>query len=180
MKATVVRTLTILIILATAIGCDQITKNIVRQKIGYADEISMIDHHFTLTRIENPGAFLSLGDHLPAPVRTILLTIIPLIVLICALGYLMTKRNLTNLTILALCFVVGGGIGNIYDRVIYGSVTDFMHIDFVLFQTGIFNMADVSIMIGVFIVLFEFYNDRTPLRFSRTPPAENENGSAAS
>ncbi|MFN7601698.1 MAG: signal peptidase II [Bacteroidota bacterium] len=75
----------------------------------------------------------------------------------------MTKKNLPNLTIIGICFVVGGGIGNIYDRLIYGSVTDFLHIDFVIFQTGVFNMADVSIMTGTFIVICESYFRRTNL-----------------
>ncbi len=51
-------------------------------------------------------------------------------------------------------FIIGGGIGNLYDRILYGSVTDFLHMDFQLFRTGIFNMADVSIMIGVFWLMF--------------------------
>ena len=61
---------------------------------------------------------------------------------------------------MGICFMVGGGIGNIYDRVIYGSVTDFLHIDFVLFQTGVFNLADVSIMIGLFMVIVASYAER--------------------
>jgi signal peptidase II len=59
---------------------------------------------------------------------------------------------------LALSFAIGGGIGNIYDRLVHGSVTDFMHINFGLFQTGIFNMADVSIMVGMFIFLAQSYS----------------------
>ena len=69
--------------------------------------------------------------------------------------YLMRNKNLSNMTILGSCFIVGGGMGNIYDRIIYGSVTDFLHIDFVIFETAIFNMADVSIMTGVFALVVE-------------------------
>jgi signal peptidase II len=53
------------------------------------------------------------------------------------------------------CFVIGGGIGNVFDRIVYGSVTDFLHINFGFFQTGIFNLADLSIMTGVFIILLQ-------------------------
>jgi signal peptidase II len=77
--------------------------------------------------------------------------------------YLMTKRNLTNMTIVGICFIIGGGAGNIYDRLIYGSVTDFLHIDFVIFQTAIFNMADVSIMTGVFAIVFDAFRARLNL-----------------
>ena len=54
---------------------------------------------------------------------------------------------------IGMCFLIGGGIGNIIDRLLYGSVTDFLHIDFGLFRTGIFNLADVSIMIGIGILI---------------------------
>ena len=57
-----------------------------------------------------------------------------------------------------MSFAIGGGIGNIYDRLVHGSVTDFMHINFGLFQTGIFNMADVSITTGMFIFLYQSYS----------------------
>ena len=71
------------------------------------------------------------------------------------------KKSLSNLTSLGICFVVGGGLGNIYDRLIYGSVTDFLHINFVIFQTGIFNMADVSIIAGTFAIVCDTYLNRT-------------------
>ena len=56
---------------------------------------------------------------------------------------------------IALCFLIGGGIGNLYDRILHGSVTDFMHMDFYIFQTGVFNFADISIMIGIGILLVQ-------------------------
>ena len=159
----ILRTIVILTILSSNIGCDQISKSIVRQKIDYNEQISLVNNYLTLTKIENTGAFLSIGQSLPQPIKVLLLTILPLIVLGLAFIYLLTKKNLSNLTIMGICFIVGGGVGNIYDRLIYGSVTDFLHIDFVIFQTGIFNMADVSIMTGTFIVLLESYIKRTKL-----------------
>lgn len=60
-------------------------------------------------------------------------------------------------TAAGISFIIGGGIGNLYDRMWYGSVTDFMHINFTIFQTGIFNMADVSIMTGMFIILIQLF-----------------------
>ena len=149
--------------LSSNIGCDQISKSIVRQRINYNEQIGLMNNYVTLTRIENTGAFLSLGNSLPQPIRVLLLTILPLCVLGLTLIYLLTKRNLSNLTIVGICFVVGGGFGNIYDRIIYGSVTDFLHIDFLIFQTGIFNMADVSIVTGIFILLLNSYFGGTKL-----------------
>lgn len=60
---------------------------------------------------------------------------------------------------LAFAFVIGGGIGNLIDRVAYGSVTDFLQFRLGAFKTGIFNMADVSVSMGV---LFLFVLILTP------------------
>ena len=54
---------------------------------------------------------------------------------------------------IALSFIIGGGIGNIYDRILYNSVTDFMYFELGSFHTGIFNMADVSVVVGGFLIL---------------------------
>jgi signal peptidase II len=127
----------------------------------------------TLTRVENTGAFLSLGHTLPKPIKLLLLTVLPLTVLSLALIYLFTRKDLTRFTTLGICFIVGGGIGNIYDRVIYGSVTDFAHIDFGFFQTGIFNMADVSVMTGMCIVFLDTYFNRRVVKYE-VPGQKNE------
>jgi signal peptidase II len=55
--------------------------------------------------------------------------------------------------IIGISFIIGGGIGNIFDRIVHGSVTDFLHIDMGIFKTGIFNLADVSIMFGTACIL---------------------------
>lgn len=57
---------------------------------------------------------------------------------------LLIKRVMSNLQVVGWCFVIGGGTGNLYRRIVHGSVTDFLHLDLELFQTGIFNLADVS------------------------------------
>ncbi len=151
----------LLAVLSSNIGCDQISKNIVRQKIDYNEQVSLVNDYLTLTKVENEGAFLSVGHSLPQPLKILLLTILPLVILGLALIYLLMKKSLSNLTSLGICFVLGGGLGNIYDRLIYGSVTDFLHINFVIFQTGIFNMADVSIIAGTFAIVCDTYFNRT-------------------
>ena len=156
----IIRTLLIFAILVVNISCDQISKSIVRNKIDTDEQVSVVDNYVTLMRVENKGAFLSLGNTLPTPIRFILLSVFPLAVLGFGLGYLFFKTNLPKLSVLGFGFVIGGGIGNLYDRLVHGSVTDFLHIDFVIFQTGIFNMADVSIMTGMLIVVIGSFINR--------------------
>ncbi|GGI27873.1 signal peptidase II [Pedobacter mendelii] len=137
------------------IGCDQVSKNIVRNKISEYEHISIVKDRFTLTKVENSGAFLSLGDQMPYILRLIFLMGLPILFLGYGLYFLFSKPNLPQSMQIALCFLIGGGIGNLYDRIVHGSVTDFMHIDFYVFETGVFNFADISIMIGVGILLVQ-------------------------
>ena len=156
----IVRNLLILILLVTNVGCDQISKCVVRQKLDYNDQITVIDNFVTITKVENTGAFLSLGRYLPRIIYKILMIILPLIVLGYALYYLLKNNNLSRLLPLGFCLIIGGGLGNIYDRIIYGSVTDFLYFDFVLFHTGIVNMADISLTTGFSIIIYEFLINR--------------------
>lgn len=144
-----IRPVLLLAMVALIVCCDQVSKKIVRTKIADHESITLIKDHFILTKVENTGAFLSAGNDLPTPIRFTLLTIMPILVLGYGLFYLLYKNNLPKTMQIGLCFLIGGGIGNVYDRVLFGSVTDFLHIDFGLFRTGIFNLADVFIMIGI-------------------------------
>ncbi|WP_439555745.1 signal peptidase II, partial [Dyadobacter sp.] len=154
----VFRNTIILLILIANIGCDQISKEVIRKNVGFYETRRVIKDYFVITYVENSGAFLSIGSNLPGTIKLIVLSVIPLIALLFGVYYILTKRNLTLLSGLALSFAIGGGIGNIYDRMIHGSVTDFMHINLGFVQTGIFNMADVSIMTGMFIFLYQSYS----------------------
>lgn len=150
-----IRLLLLFLLVTLNVGCDQVSKIIVRQKVDYNENISLIKDHFTLTKVENTGAFLSMGDDLPEIVRFSLLSLMPILVLGFGLYYLFTQKHMPILMQLGMCFLLGGGIGNIYDRLRFGSVTDFLHIDFGLFRTGVFNFADVSIMVGIGVLLIQ-------------------------
>ena len=148
----VLRNIIILSVVLCNIGCDQVSKNVVRNNVATDEIISMMNNHLTVTRVENSGAFLSIGDSLSKPVKNILLSLLPLLALLFGMLYVYTRQQLSVTPLLSFCFILGGGIGNIFDRIMYGSVIDFLHIDFGIFQTGIFNMADVSITTGAIML----------------------------
>ncbi len=139
------------------VGCDQVSKSIVRESISYYERISVIPNTVTLTKVENTGAFLSLGSNFPPFLKKVFFLSFPVLVLLFALYYIFTQKKLSIWIVAGLSFITGGGIGNLYDRILYGSVTDFLHIDFGLFRTGVFNMADVSIMTGTFLMVIGYY-----------------------
>ena len=63
---------------------------------------------------------------------------------------------LRQIGLIGFCLIIGGGIANIYDRILYGSVTDFLFIDLGgIFKTGIFNIADLSVTTGMLLFLLK-------------------------
>ncbi|MEH6306942.1 signal peptidase II [Olivibacter sp. CPCC 100613] len=154
------RTILLLLLVLINVSCDQVSKHIVREKIDYYEEIKIIDQYFVLTKVENSGAFLSLGNNLPGFVKIIFLSVLPACILLFGLYYLIQQRKTSPWLSIGIAFALGGGIGNLYDRILYGSVTDFMHIDYLFIKTGIFNMADVSIMTGMVLIIIGFWIQR--------------------
>ena len=148
------RTLLIIGIALLNIGCDQISKTMAVKHLPPGVSHSYLGKTFVLRYAENSGAFLSLGSDLPNKVRGIALKVFPILLLLGLLGYLLLSKGLDTWSIVAFSFIFGGGISNIYDRLLYGYVVDFMNMGIGTLRTGIFNFADVSIMIGLFMMLF--------------------------
>lgn len=135
------------------IGCDQLSKEVVRKNVDSREYIQLIDDHFILTNVENTGAMLGFGASFSPILKIVLLQIVPLLVLIVLLYRVLTKNTIGTWLVVAFAFVIGGGIGNLIDRIVYGSVTDFFQIRLGIFKTGIFNMADVAVTSGVLLIL---------------------------
>ena len=154
------RTIIILLVAILNVALDQLSKAFVRGHISPYQHYSYLNEHFNILRVENTGAFLSLGDGLIQPFRFILLTLIPALALLGTLIYVLIKHNLTSRLAIGIVCCIGGGIGNLYDRIVHGSVTDFMHIRFGALQTGVFNVADVSIMVGFGLILLDAFLNR--------------------
>jgi signal peptidase II len=152
----IIRALVILLILFVTIGCDQVSKNIVRKKVNEYQTINVIGSRLVIEKVENTGAFLSMGDSASGPIRIIFLNVIPLLLILASLVYILVKVNLNRTTLLAIILMIGGGFGNIYDRIAHGSVTDFIYINLGgIFHTGIFNVADMCITAGISIILLQ-------------------------
>lgn len=158
-----IRAVIILVIVIVSVALDQLSKNIVRRDLIPNREISYLGNHFILTRVENTGAFLSLGDSISGPLRFILLTLLPILALVAGLVIVIVRRDIDRWVLLAVCLMIGGGIGNIYDRLVHGSVTDFLYIGFGFLHTGVFNVADIWVSAGFLILLFHsWFNRKKP------------------
>jgi signal peptidase II len=141
-------------LLFVTVGCDQATKVLARDSLKNLRTFSYFKHTIVFQYAENTGAFLSLGSALPENLRFWIFTIAVGLFLMFTLGLLFRKNNMDKGTTLALTLLTGGGIGNLIDRLLRGSVTDFIHIGWGPIRTGVFNVADVAIVAGILIYVF--------------------------
>ena len=155
------RNISISILITVSIVLDQLSKALIRENIDQYSEIKLIGEYFILTNIENSGAFLGMGSDFSPFIKTIFLLILPIIVLICIMIYVYRDKEIDKISLIGFCFIIGGGIANIYDRIIYGSVTDFLFIDLGgIFKTGIFNIADLSVTTGMIMILLMSFKNK--------------------
>jgi signal peptidase II len=155
------RNLLITTIVFFSIALDQISKIWVRNNFESYVENSIIGDLFTLIKVENTGAFLGMGSELSETLRILLLIVLPIIVLISISIYTYIDKTLDKISIIGFSLIIGGGIGNIFDRIAYGSVTDFLYLDFGgIFKTGIFNIADLSVTTGMILILISSFKKK--------------------
>ena len=156
---------------------DQVTKTWASENLLGQPSQLFLNGFFQFVYAENPGAFLGLGGEWSRPVRFVVFAVVVLIGLGGMLWYLIKKED-SRLNLFAYSFILAGGCGNLWDRVAHdrGHVVDFMLIDvWGPLRTGVFNVADVAIVIGVLLALFgEYLLDKRP-----TTKANNVNSSTA-
>jgi signal peptidase II len=166
MKDFKTRLLTVGSVVAITVGLDQWTKYLATNMLqGQPDQFYLNDV-LRLTFARNTGAFLSLGSELGPVLRPLLLNAFPAILLIGLLWYIFREKELNRWQTVALALIVGGGLSNIVDRLLFGHVVDMLHLKVGSLQTGIFNVADMAIMAGMFIMI--------PFTFQKPPKEEAE------
>lgn len=148
------RYLLVTTIIVISFVLDQFSKIWIRNNYEDYVEQKIIGDFFSLIKVENTGAFLGMGSELPEYARILLLIILPIIVLILITIYTYVEKTLDHISIIGFSLIIGGGIANIFDRILYGSVTDFLYINLGgIFKTGIFNIADLSVTTGMILVI---------------------------
>jgi signal peptidase II len=144
--------LALLVAIAATIGCDRATKHIAATTLAGGATRSFLGDTVRLEYAENPGGFLSLGASLPPAFRTGLFTMGTGLALLTVVAAAIRFRW-SGWPLFGLAVFVAGGASNWVDRVARGSVVDFITIGLGPLRTGIFNVADVDIMLGVAIVV---------------------------
>jgi len=160
----------ILTLLAVCVIGDQFSKALARARLVLGERISLAGGMVILEYSENVGAFLSLGARLPPTARFVLMTVIAGVLVLGMAIFLLSSPSLPVRETLALTFMVGGGIGNLIDRVRYdGAVADFMNVGIGTLRTGIFNVADVALTGGAIALALFGILDFVRARRAPTP-----------
>jgi len=135
------------------IGCDRVTKQAATVMLAGAPVRSYLGDTVRLAYAQNPGGFLGLGADWPSPVRTSVFTVGTCILLLWLLAAA-SKRRWSSVAMLGITLFAAGASSNWIDRVLHGSVVDFLNVGIGPVRTGIFNVADVALMLGIALVVF--------------------------
>ncbi len=146
-------------VVALVVITDQITKYIAVLNLKNIDTFPIIKDVIHFTYVENRGAaFGMLKDH-----RWVFMVVSSVVICVILFAMFKYKSYLHPLLMTGLSFCVGGGIGNMIDRVINGFVVDF--VDFTLIDFAVFNVADTFVCIGVGLMVLDLLLGKSDLDF---------------
>jgi signal peptidase II len=154
----------LLLVSAFVVALDRATKIWIDHHMETGDAIPVIPHFFRISHVLNSGAAFSIFENTANPQRTKWMLIgFSVIAAIAVFVFLLRIGRALTATSLAMALILGGAIGNVYDRVAYGTVTDFLEVHIFSYHWPDFNVADSAIVIGGILILLD------SLRPTRTP-----------
>jgi signal peptidase II len=151
------------LIAVIVIALDRVTKLAIAKKLSMYDSIQVIPGFFRIIHTENRGAAFGMFADSPSPWKVGLLIVFSVIALIIVSTLLWKNSHSLTSTGIGLSLILGGAIGNLWDRVLSGHVVDFLLFYIRQYQWPAFNMADSAIVIGAGLLVFE-------ILFAKTAP----------
>jgi signal peptidase II len=167
MPASRARTAHFLIALLVVI-VDRWTKRLAALYIAMYAHIQVIPGFFRLTHTENTGAAFSLLADSPSRWKTAMLITFSVIAMVVVTVLLWKQTRALTMTGIALSLILGGAVGNLWDRVASGRVVDFLLFYVKQYQWPVFNLADSSIVVGAALLVLEILFRKSP-EANRTP-----------
>ena len=154
MKTTTARSLHLFIALLIVL-LDRWTKRLAATRIAMYEHIQVIPGFFRLTHTENTGAAFSLFADSPAHWKTAMLIGFSVVAMLVVSVLLWRQSHAVNITGVALSLILGGAVGNLWDRVASGKVVDFLLFYVKQYQWPVFNLADSAIVVGASLLVIE-------------------------
>lgn len=134
---------------------DRWTKHLVAVRIPMYSHIQIIPGFFRLTHTENTGAAFSLFADSPSHWKTLVLIAFSAVAMVVVSVLLWKQSRPFTLTGIALALILGGAVGNLWDRIASGRVVDFLLFYLKQYQWPVFNLADSSIVVGACLLILE-------------------------
>ncbi|MGA9392230.1 MAG: signal peptidase II [Candidatus Sulfotelmatobacter sp.] len=144
-----------LLIVLVVVLLDRWTKHMVAQRIRLYAHIQVIPGFFRLTHTENTGAAFSLFADSNAPWKTTMLIAFSAIALVVVSVLLWKNHHAHFATGVGLSLIMGGALGNLWDRLARGRVIDFLLVYVKQYQWPVFNLADSAIVVGAGLLIVE-------------------------
>ena len=155
---------------ALIVTLDRITKLWVSHHIAEGNVIVVIPRVFAISHVMNPGAAFSLFTDSPNPARTRwMLTAFSLLAALVVFIILIRIGRRLSLTAVSMALVLGGAIGNVWDRIAYGTVVDFIEVHIIRYHWPDFNLADSAIVIGGILLLIDSLRPRPHEQVDSSP-----------
>ena len=161
MKTTTARSLHLLIALLVVL-LDRWTKRLAAARIAMYAHIQVIPGFFRLTHTENTGAAFSLFADSPSHWKTAMLIGFSVVAMLVVAVLLWKQSHAVTITGVALSLILGGAVGNLWDRVASGKVVDFLLFYVKQYQWPVFNLADSAIVVGASLLVIEILFHKAP------------------
>jgi signal peptidase II len=134
---------------------DRFTKRLVASRVSMHDSIAVIPGFFRITHVENRGAAFGLFADSPSEWKIVMLVLFSLVALAVVIALLWRNSHTLTTTGVGLSLILGGAIGNLWDRLFNGKVVDFLLFYVGQYQWPAFNVADGAIVVGAGFLVFE-------------------------
>jgi signal peptidase II len=144
-----------LLIAVLIVAVDRFTKYLVSSRIALHDSINVIPGFFHLTHVQNRGAAFGLWSDSPSEWKVTVLIMFSLAALMVVVALLWKNSNAMSTTAAGLALILGGALGNLWDRLAMGRVVDFLDFQVSGYHWPAFNLADSAIVVGALLLVGE-------------------------
>src|SRR5581483_2848755 len=137
------------------VALDQLAKGVVGAMLPLHESVSILPGFMDFTDVTNSGAAFGILDRVDFPFKTVLIAVIATAALVGVGMYAASLAHHQLVARIGLALIIGGAAGNLIDRIIAGSVVDFVDVYWKTYHFWAFNVADSAISIGVAIMIVD-------------------------
>ena len=153
-----------ILLIAATLLLDRWTKLLIQSRLDLNESVTVIDGFFNITSVRNTGVAFGIFSSVSSPAKSVLLSAFTALAAALVTAYSVRAPVRNRLLQVALGLILGGALGNLYDRLAYGYVIDFLEFYAGSYHWPSFNIADSAISIGVVLLTIEVIRNEAPGR----------------